>query len=44
MTRDRYPRTLAEAFGPHTSQHIDEPDERISIFRVLVDAIVRLFR
>lgn len=24
-TTRRYPRTMAEAFGPHTSNHIDEP-------------------
>ena len=24
-TTRRYPRTLTEAFGPHTSRHIEEP-------------------
>ena len=27
MNTRRYPRTLEQAFGPHTSRHITEPDE-----------------
>jgi hypothetical protein len=29
MNTRRYPRTLEEAFGPHTSRHIDEPPRPI---------------
>ena len=28
MNTRRYPRTLQEAFGPYTSNHIEEPAER----------------
>jgi len=28
MNPRKYPRTLAEAFGPYTSHHITEPRER----------------
>lgn len=28
MNTRRYPRTLQEAFGPYTSNHIEEPKER----------------
>jgi hypothetical protein len=29
MNTRRYPRTLEEAFGPHTSRHIDVPPRPI---------------
>lgn len=38
--RARFPRTLVEAFGPHTSTHF-EPDPPISIFRLLGVFVLR---
>lgn len=29
QTTKRFPRTLTEAFGPYTSDHIDEPSPRV---------------
>lgn len=43
MTRDRYPRTLQEAFGPHTSRDF-EPDPPICIFRALGAWLLGLFK
>ena len=31
MRGDRYPRSLSEAFGPYTSQRIDEPRRRTPV-------------
>lgn len=40
--RDRYPRTLAEAFGPYTSSDFDEP--RHCMFRAIGAWLRSLFR
>jgi hypothetical protein len=41
--RDRYPRTLQEAFGPYTSPYFD-PEPPISLLRVAVNFVTRLLR
>jgi hypothetical protein len=43
----RYSRTLAEAFGPHTSRHITEPEGRahpaeVVMYVVIAPAVVAL--
>lgn len=43
MNRDRYPRTLEQAFGPHTSRYF-EPDPPICIFRAFGAWLLRLFQ
>jgi hypothetical protein len=35
-TTRKYPRTLAEAFGPHTSEKIEEPAEGHDVPRALL--------
>jgi hypothetical protein len=42
MTRDRFPRTLSEAFGPYTSSHFES--ERHCFFRALGAWLVSLLR
>lgn len=42
MSRDRYPRTLQEAFGPYTSSDFD-PDPRSCYFKAFGEWLVRLF-
>jgi hypothetical protein len=41
MSRDRYPRTLTEAFGPYTSSHF-EPDPPHCFFRAIGALLLRM--
>ena len=43
MSRTRFPRSLSEAFGPHTSQHISEPRQPQSIASVLLAVALGIF-
>jgi hypothetical protein len=40
--KDRYPRTLEQAFGPYTSRRFDR--EPASLVQLIVNLIARLFR
>ena len=38
----RYPRTMVEAFGPYTTNHIDEPGEDSNLLALLACVCVGL--
>lgn len=40
--RDRYPRTLQEAFGPYTSADIEDPDQSLLAHEIALFAVSAL--